>query len=319
MSPQSISRGTWLRILATLLALALIVYLLGKQGWADIWEAVQSIRVWRFAAALGLMLISRFFVAARWHNLLTSGGVSATWRQSTRLTFAGLFATNFLPTTVGGDVARLGGALQMGYDAAVSAASLVVDRLVGMGAMALAMPIGLLRLLESGLSLSLGSLTLLPLAAANDGWMSRMWARLRALFVRLIDAMKLWLGQPGALLRSLLFSLGHMLCLFSAMFILLQGMHDPLPLWLIGGLWSMVYLITLVPFTINALGLQELSVAFAFTQLGGVSAANSAALALLVRTLFMLASLPGALFLSDVLPGVARAQPLLRKREARES
>lgn len=315
MTLKSKSRSTWLRILATLLALALIVYLLEQQGWDEIWAAVQGIAAWRLAAAMALMFVSRGFVTLRWHNLLTSGGVPATWQQSTRITFAGLFANNFLPTTVGGDVARLGGALQMGFDAAVSAASLAVDRLVGMAGMALAMPIGLWRLLEAGLALPASGLLLL--AAAGDSWRGRVWARLRSLFVRLIDAMKLWLGHPRALLISLLYTLGHMLCWFWGMSILLQGMGDPLPLWLIAGLWSMVYLITLVPFTINALGLQELSVAFAFTQLGGVSPASSAALALLWRTLQLLASLPGALFLSDVLPGVARAQPLLHKREAK--
>lgn len=312
MALKSNSRGTWLRIMATLLALALIVYLLEQQGWDEIWAVVQGIEAWRLAAAMALMFLSRGFVTLRWHNLLISGGVPATWQQSARITFAGLFATNFLPSTVGGDVARLGGALQMGFDAAVSAASLAVDRLVGMAGMALAMPVGLWRLFGVGLALPSGAL--LPLAFAGDSWFVRMWARLRSLLKRLINAMKLWLSQPRALLVSLLYTLGHMLCWFWGMSILLEGMGDPLPLYLIAGLWSMVYLITLVPFTINALGLQELSVAFAFTQLGGVSPASSAALALLWRTLQLLASLPGALFLSDVLPGVARAQPLLRKR-----
>ena len=81
----------------------------------------------------------------------------------------------------------------------------------------------------------------------------------------------------------------------------------------IAALWSLVYLITLLPFTINAFGLQEISITYAFSEIGGISPANSLALALLIRTLFMLASLPGAFFLSDVLPGVAQAQPLLQK------
>ena len=93
--------------------------------------------------------------------------------------------------------------------------------------------------------------------------------------------------------------------------ILLTGMGDSLPLLQIAGLWSLVYVITLLPFTINALGLQEVTISFAFTQLGGVSAANSLVLAILVRTLFLLTSLPGALFLSDVLPGISQARKKL--------
>jgi hypothetical protein len=245
--------------------------------------------------------------------LLRSGEVPATWGQSARITFAGLFANNFLPSTVGGDVARLGGALQAGFDAATSAASLAVDRVVGLVGMALATPIGLTRLLGLATTSALAAPGLA--LATEPGWFGRLLARGLHLLRRLGHAMKLWLQQPRALFVSLLFTLGHMTFLFSAMYVLLQGMNDLLPLWLIGGLWSMVYIVTLVPFTINAMGLQELSIAFAFSQLGGVSAANSAALALLVRTLFLLASLPGALFLSDVLPGVARAKPILSTRD----
>ena len=90
-------------------------------------------------------------------------------------------------------------------------------------------------------------------------------------------------------------------------------MGESLALIQIAGLWTLVYFITLIPFTINALGLQEVSISFAFSQLGGIDFANSLVLALLIRTLFMLASLPGAIFISDVLPGIAKAKPILSK------
>ena len=313
MQAENKPRIPWLRILGTLLAVALLAYLLAQQGWDEIWAAVSAIELPRFLFALLLMFGSRACVIGRWHVLLRSGEVPATWGQSTRITFAGLFANHFLPSTVGGDVARLGGALQAGFDAATSAASLAVDRVVGLVGMGLATPIGLARLFGAAIASALAAPSLA--LAAQPGWLGRLWARGLHLLRRLGHAMKLWLQHPRALLASLLFTLGHMFFLFSAMYVLLQGLNDPLPLWLIAGLWSMVYMVTLVPFTINAFGLQELSIAFAFTQLGGISAANSAALALLVRTLFLLASLPGALFLSDVLPGVARAKPILSSRD----
>jgi uncharacterized membrane protein YbhN (UPF0104 family) len=304
------TRSNWLRVFATLLALALVIYLISQQGWAEISEAIGRIQPWRFAAALGLMMVSRFSVVGRWHVLLRSGGVKTNWQESARITFAGLFASNFLPTTIGGDVARMGGALQMGFDPAVSAASLIVDRLVGLAGMVFTFPIGLQMVLASA-DLRSGS-ALFALAAENS-WLKRMLHRINSLRTRLLKALRLWISQPRALITSLVFTLSHMACLFGAMYLLLEGMHDPLPYFTIAGLWSLVYVITLLPFTINAFGLQEVSITYAFNQLGGISAANSLVLALLVRTLFMLASLPGALFISDILPGVAKAQPLLSK------
>src|SRR3972149_8517248 len=132
---KGVKRAGWLspggifRALGTLVALALVVYLTSQQGGQGVARAIARIELWRFTLAIVLTLISRLAVAQRWHVLLRSGGVNATWTQSLRITFAGLFANNFLPTTVGGDVARMAGALQMGFDAAVSAASLIVDRL----------------------------------------------------------------------------------------------------------------------------------------------------------------------------------------------
>lgn len=305
------SRGGWLRALATLLALGLMAYLL-KQHWLEITDAVSSIEPWRFALAMGLMFVSRFAVSARWHVLLRSGGVKVTLSQSIRLTMAGLFASNFLPTTVGGDVARLGGALQMGFDTAVSAASLVMDRLVGLAGMVFTLPIGLQKLVAAG-DLSSGlQLPFIMLASEKKGW-RKLWGWIDSLRQRVFKAIRLWVSQPAALLASLAFTFLHMACLFGAMFVLLEGMHEPLPFWTVAGLWSLVYVITLLPFTINAFGLQEVSITYAFNHLGGLSAPNSIVLAVLVRTMFMLASLPGALFLSDVLPGISKAQPLLGK------
>lgn len=306
------SRSSLLRIFGTLLALALMIYLLGQQGWEEIAEAINSIPLWRFVSALLLMFASRFFVLARWHVLLRSGNVNVSLAQSARITFAGLFANNFLPSTVGGDMVRLGGALQLGFDGAISAASLVVDRLVGLAGMFLVLPIGLQKLALANASLA-GVQSSLLVALSKEGWLGRMFRRFKKLTKRILKALKVWLKQPQALFLSLAFTLLHMTSLFLAIATLLEGMSDALSFPLIAGLWSLVYVVTLLPFTINALGLQEVSISFAFTQLGGVSPANSLVLALLVRTLFLLTSLPGAFFLSDVLPGIAKARPMLKK------
>ncbi|UYN90693.1 MAG: flippase-like domain-containing protein [Anaerolineales bacterium] len=309
-SGSATPRANWLRVLSTLAALALMVYLL-RQHWAEITEAITRIEPGRFALAMGFMLISRLAVSGRWHVLLRAAGIPIPWQQSIRITLAGLFAGNFLPSTVGGDVARLAGALQQGYDSAVSAASLLVDRLVGLVGMALAVPVGVQKLLASGL-LHASSVNVARSFAAG-GLLGKLLVWVRSIVSRVMKAVRLWLSHPRALLSSLFFTLVHMACIFAAMYILLEDLHDPLPLWTIAGLWSLVYLITLVPFTINALGLQEISITFAFSQLGGVSEPHSLMFAVLVRLMFMLASLPGALFLSDVLPGISKAQPLLKK------
>ena len=292
MKKEGRSRSSLIRWAGTLIALVLIVLLISRQGWGEIWGAVVEIGWPRFLLALAVLMVSRFMVAARWHVLLRAAEMEIKYKDSLRITFVGLFASNFLPSTVGGDVVRLAGVVQAGYDAAVGAASLVVDRLVGMFGMALVLPPGLAKLFAFQ-----GSQTVISLA-----WVGKLSEKFKTFVGRIWQAMKLWAKHPLGLLSSLFFTGMHMLMLYLCIQVYLNAMGESVSLWLIAGLWSLVYFVTLVPVSINGLGVQELSIAFAFSELGGVSEQNALTLALLIRTVFMLASLPGALYVRQLLP-----------------
>ncbi len=181
-----------MRIFGTLIALALLVYLLSQQGWQEIVAAIHQIPLWRLALATVLMFVSRLAVAARWHVLLRAADPKISFRQSLRINFAGLFASNFLPTTIGGDVVRLAGAIQYKLDAATSTASLVVDRLVGMAGMAMMVPFSL----PSLLSYREASFQAMPdqiaLAAIPLGkWWRSAWEKLASLGAKLNQSLDL--------------------------------------------------------------------------------------------------------------------------------
>lgn len=338
------TKAAWLRALGTLVSLALLVYLFSQQGWGQITSAICQIPLWRLGLALALMFISRLSVAMRWYVLLRSApvrdasGETIPLRQTLRITWAGLFASNFLPTTIGGDLARLVGILQLRYDAAVCAASLVVDRLVGMAGMAMAAPFSLPIILNLGsvvwraaraatvfqqghlpLALSLG------LSPSGDqrgdksrlgGWSRAIWDKGWRIAQKLYAALRLWLKQPRALLASLAFSWLHMLCLFSIIYLLVGSMGEEMPIWMIGGLYSLVYFVTLIPISINGYGLQEISMTLIFSNLGQAPLSAGLTTALLFRTLMMTASLPGAIFLPDI---VAYRALAARERAGQET
>jgi uncharacterized membrane protein YbhN (UPF0104 family) len=290
------ARFTWLRWLGTVLAVGLLVYLLSQQGWSDIISAAGQIAWWRFVLAIILVMTSRFAVAGRWHMLMRSAGTGITPRQSIRLTFAMLFSSNFLPTTIGGDVVRLAGAIRLGFDQAISLASLVVDRLVGMTGMAMALPFGIPAYLQHLTNPSTISLAAIP-------WFNPLANKIQHFLQDLLQALRLWLNRPTSLLGSLGFTWVHMLCTFGSVSLLLAGMGEHISFWLVMGLWSITYFVTLLPISINGLGVQELVMAFFFVNFGGISASSGFTLAVLWRILQMLASLPGALFIPDILAG----------------
>lgn len=295
------TRANIVRVAGTLITIGLVGYLLVKQGWQEILAGIRLIPFWILLTALGLTIVSRLAVAARWHVLLISAGLLVTFRNSLRITFAGLFATNFLPTTVGGDVVRLAGAIGLKFDAAVSAASLVVDRLVGMAGMAMVLPLCLPAVQEFSSVSRVEVNQALFLATTSNGTWSSLIKKSRASLQKISRAVGLWWKNPRSLFLSLAWSWVHMLCVFFILWLLFLGLGESISLWLVGGLYSLVYFFTLIPISINGYGLQEISMTFIFYQLGGVSLASSLTAALIFRTLIVIGSLPGAFFIPGII------------------
>ena len=288
------NRNFLLRLLGTLVATLLIVLLIQQEGWGKIIDAVKRITPASFFLALVSLLISRIFVIARWHVLLQSGGVKIPLSRTVELTLMGLFANNFLPTTVGGDVARLAGIMQMGFDRAICLASIAADRLIGMAGMLFTLPFGLVPTWESLGQVTSHSIALLASLQRPIGFARRT-----------LRTFSVWFHQPKALLMSLVCTWGNMLFIFSAVYFLIEGLGSHVDFWLVAGLWSLSYFITLIPISINGYGLQELSLTYLFLHIGGLSTATSLSMAVLIRIVFMLASLPGALFLPSILLAIS--------------
>ncbi|MCL4531127.1 MAG: flippase-like domain-containing protein [Chloroflexi bacterium] len=278
------------RLIGTLLSIGLIILLVRQGGWADIVDALKKISFSNILLALVCIVASRFFVIGRWYVLLRSGGVKISFSDAAALTFTGLFSSNFLPTTIGGDVVRLVGAMQMGYDRAVCVASIAADRLVGMLGMFFALPFGLVPAFQSlhspiGESIAFGAL------------FNRLWDFIK----RTVQTFSIWLKKPLAIFGALCCTWGHMLCTFIAFSILINGLGGYVPFWLVAGLWSLAYFVTLIPISINGYGVQELSLTFLFSSVAGLSTGVSLTVAVLIRALYLAVSLVGAIYLPGIL------------------
>jgi uncharacterized membrane protein YbhN (UPF0104 family) len=283
------NRQRVVQFVGTILAIVLIGLLLREDGWAAVVAAMRQIPVALLLWVALLFLVSRIAVVWRWHILLRAGGVPISFKDSAMLTFTGLFASNFLPTTIGGDVLRMAGAMKMGYDRAVCLASIVGDRLVGMFGMFMVAPIGLYY--------AWGALPANPLGMSFMGFVKKPMDFVKRTFL----TFSIWFKKPVSLLLSLGFSWIHMICLFWSIKIFLTALGYPISFWMVAGLWSLTYFITQVPISINGYGLQELSFTFLFSRVAGVPPAVSLTVSILIRAYLVLASLPGAFFLPSAL------------------
>ena len=280
--------------MGTLLAVVLLAVLLKEDGWNEIVRAFREIKTSDLLWAALFFLISRMATVLRWHVLLRSAGIDIRLRDSTGLTFTGLFASNFLPSTIGGDVVRLAGAMQMGFDRAVCLASIAADRLIGMLGMTMTLPVGI--------AYSWSLLQADPASLLTLAWFRKP----AAFFRRTISIFSIWLKRPGSLFVSLLFSWVNMLCLFGSIHIFVNDLGNNASFWMVAGLWSLTYFITLIPISINGYGLQELSFTFFMSNVAGLSPSVSLSVAVLIRAYYILSSLPGAFFLPSVLSAMAK-------------
>lgn len=283
------NRQAVLRGFGSLVAVGLAGALLQQRGWNELLAALESLTWQDLIAPVLLIVASRLLVSLRWYILLRSAGLVLSFPQAIGLTFAGLFANNFLPTTIGGDVFRLAGAMHLGFDRAVALASLAADRLAGVVGSVFTLPWPLvLQWLRVGWS-------------AGGLGASALAARMLEFGQATARTLSIWIRKPRIILAALACTWGHLFCTALALQLLLLSLHQQVSLLGVLGLWSVAYFVTLVPISVNGYGVQELSLGFLFSTFGAVSVGASSTTAILIRGLYMLVSLGGAYFLPGIL------------------
>lgn len=291
-----------IRLTGTMLSIVLLIYLFYNIGLDELVASLRQLSLGRMVLVIILILASRLATFGRWHVLLQIDSMRVNWKDSLRLTFAGLFAANFLPTTIGGDVVRLAGAIRLGVSGSLATASLIVDRLIGMAGMALVAPLGLAPVLGDLNRISWHKFS--PSVASSQFLsQNKIFQRVKKVFQKIISSFSFWIHHPRYLLLALFFTFVHMLCVFLIIEELVVGMNEVMPFWKIAGLWSLTYFITLIPISINGLGLQEVSFINLFTLFGGLSSPTGLSIALIMRVLMLVGSAPGAFFISGILGG----------------
>lgn len=301
---RSAGRAGFLRLLGTVAGLGLLVYLLSQQGWQEILYSVRQISLGTFLFVLGLATLSRFAVTGRWWSLIRGARLDFSFSRILRIAYSGFFASNFLPTSVGGDIVRLAGVVELDSGRTDYVSSIAVDRVIGALGMAMLLPLGAALVLAGPAVQVFGrfNATRLPsfsVALANGA--RRLRGKIVHVYREVVRAFRPWKARPKALLTALGFAWMHMLIRFTSIWILFAAMGEELAYWQIAGLWSFVYFITLFPISINGIGIQEVSAGLVYSQLAGVTVGSALTVALLIRTADLLASLPGSLSLPGML------------------
>lgn len=295
-SPRDRSHwSTRLRLVGTVLSLLLLAWLLWKQDWGALVVSAVGIPAGRLLLAFVLILACQLWNSARWLALLNGQDIRPGYLRTVQIAFAGLFASNFLPTTIGGDVVRLVGVAKIARDKVVGAATVVMDRAVSVFGMLFVLPFSwplVSSLLSAGPWLN-GSLALTD---------RRLLRRVGGGIARAKDALAIWARKPLSVVLALLASWVGVVCYLAAVWLVARGLGIPASFADVAGATALTYFLTLLPISINGYGLREVGMLALYVQLGA-TAEQASALALITRAMLMVVSLPGAIWLGEVAGG----------------
>jgi uncharacterized protein (TIRG00374 family) len=300
--------GRWLRVAV---AVGLLTWLLWISHPADIWRVATGARTVPLLVAVGLTLFDRALMAWRWLLLLRP--LPAPARPSLgrvmRIFFVSTFVGTFLPASVGGDLVRAYALSRERVPMALSIASVVMDRALGVMSIVLLgilsvsaaperAPRGVVPLLWVG-TLACAALGLVVFSGRAARSLAHLADRLpgagfRRLAARLLEAVREYRHYHGALASVLAGSLGvQVLRVVQAYFLGLSlGIALGLPEYFVA--IPVILLIMLLPVTMNGIGTSQAAFVWCFGAMG-VGRPEAFALSVLFVALGIVGNLPGGL------------------------
>jgi glycosyltransferase 2 family protein len=207
----------------------------------------------------------------KWRLMVNTAGAGLNYVQATRCYFAGLFGSLFLPSVIGGDLARAALAMRYGKTRAGVLLGSVVDRIIDFAGLILLAIIGAFlapRALEVqsrhafewvAVVALLGCLLVVVALALTP--IRRLSFRMRRRVVRLRHAARSMIRRPAAVLLALCISLVSQLSFIVISLGLAEacGLRLAFQAWLFA--WPLAKLFAAVPVTQGGIGVREAALA----------------------------------------------------------
>ncbi|MCX6068884.1 MAG: lysylphosphatidylglycerol synthase transmembrane domain-containing protein [Chloroflexi bacterium] len=282
-----------IRLAGTLISTALFVWLLSRQKWDVLLDKAAGIAFWALLLAAGFYLLSYGFNTLRWCLLLWAQNVKITFFQAYRLTWAGNFASNFLPSTIGGDGFRMLSVHPYTGSKSISIGSVALDRIINMAAMACLIPAPLIifgnTMREAIPAPAWGAVTL-PFG------LRKLFEKF---FPKVVAAFQAWAAKPAALVYAFLAAWPSNLLPMAATYLLARQLGMNVTPWQVIGVQTVTYFLSVLPISVNGYGLREVAYTTLYSALGS-TLEQASTLALVTRFLTVISTVPGALWLSSV-------------------
>ena len=281
-------------ILRFVIPIILIYWLVSTVDWKTVIPLIKQISWWTIFASAGLFFCSHLIFTIRWRYLLSIKQIFIPYLKLFGYIMISIFVSNFLPTTIGGDVVKMVGvARESEKNKGLAAASVVADRLYNLAGMAALLPVALLTI-GSQLSIfqtsSIKSLSISSVGIMH--WMNKILSKVKSIW----DSAKDWFTSPICIFYSLILSIISVGFNFAAFWLILDALGINISYWQAMSVSVLSYFVALIPVAINGLGVQEGSITYLLVQLGS-STDQAVAAAFLIRIVTLAVSMLGGVWL----------------------
>ena len=278
----------------------------------DVWTAIMAARPDGIALAIALIILALLVSAIKWGILLRAQVATISLPYLFNTYLVGLFFNNFLPSNVGGDVARIADIAKRTGKAPEATASVIGERLISGLALALTALIGLLFSPQvSGQFAPIVGGLILFFVFVMGLFASRRAKRIISTVIRRLlgpkwferigrvaGSIALAIRNPSTFLWALFWSFAFHITLVLVNYAIFIGLNINLPLISFVLYVPIIAAIQLVPVSVNGFGVREVAYVYFFGTVG-VSSSGAAAASLLFGILVMLVSLPGGLIFAN--------------------
>lgn len=298
------------KLLRVFISVSLIAFLLSIANLTELWEALKSASIWFLLIAL-VLAFSRVFISAfRWRIMLSPKGMRVPFVSLTSFYFVGSFFNMFLPTVLGGDVVRGYELARYSRRAVDSAATVLMERIIGFLALFLicwiSLLIGFQKLEGTNILVFIGVMSFAFIVTLVVLFNARLMQRILSL-TRIIkrwnvegrlketfNSVHAFARARGVMFKAFVVSLVFQFVGIISTYVISEALGLGVPLVYFLMVMPIIWVIMMVPISIAGLGVREGAFVLFFTQ-QGVSTENALLLSLLFFGLTVVIALVGGI------------------------
>jgi len=302
-----------LTVIAKLLVSGGLLYWLLKDAeFSVIFDTIKQANPWLLALAFCMYFLGYFITASRWQTLLRSQGYDAPLLQLVRSFMVALFFSNFLPSTIGGDIVRMYDSWKIMRNKSEAFAVIFIDRFFGITALFCYALVALLfmhqatelvpalrPILIAGFILAVVFIFIVfsradYLSARSEAWQGQHPNPVFRLLGKLLRAFAVYSGKITTLIKVFMLSLLLQLNVILHFIIITYALGIDVPVVAMFVIIPVATVVMMLPVSINGIGLRE-AVFVLFFGLFGVSGDQAIAFAWVAYGFVLVQGLLGGL------------------------